>query len=124
MRSRLVRSLAFSIVTGTALLGVSFSMVVNQGSRPPLSQAYAKNPPPVGPWNLMVTFPDGSQSLSTLRFNPDGTLINYTPGHGTGTWSMTGSNQFSYQFEEQILDNQGKQIAYVDVQQQAALSAS
>src|SRR5438270_3900928 len=65
---------------------------------------------------------DGSQSPSSLRFTPGGTVINYTPGPGTGTWSMISSNQFQYQFEEQIFDSQGNQIGYVDVQQ-ATLSA-
>lgn len=124
MRLHPVRLLALGLVTGIALLGIAFGAVVHQGSRPPLSQAYAKNPPPVGRWNLIVTFPDGSQSLSSLRFNPDGTMTNYTPGPGTGTWWMTGSNQFQYQFEEQILDNQGNQTGYVDVQQQGTLAAS
>ena len=123
MRSRLVRFLAFSTVTGLALLGIGVGAVVHQGSTQPISQAHAKNAPPIGRWNLTVTFPDGSQSPSTLRFNPDGTMINYTPGPGAGTWSMTDSDQFQYQFEEQIYDNLGIQVAYVDVQQQATLSA-
>ncbi len=46
-----------------------------------------------------------------------------TPGPGTGTWSMTSSNQFQYTFTEEILDSQGTPICYVDVQQQATLSA-
>ena len=124
MRSRLVRFLAFSLVTGIALVGVGFGVVVHQGSTQHISQAHAKSPlSPIGPWNLIVTFPDGSQSPSTLRFYQDGTMINYTPGPGTGTWSMTSSNQFQYQFVEQIFDSQGNQIGYVDVQQQATLSA-
>ncbi len=123
MRSRLVRLLAFSLVTGIALFGIGFGVVVHQGSTQPISQAHAKNSAQVGQWNLTVTFPDGSQSPSSLRFNPDETTINYTPGPGTGTWSMTSSNQFQYQFEEQIYNNQGIQICYVDVQQQATLSA-
>ena len=123
MRSRLVRLLAFSLVTGIALLGMGFGVVVHPGSPPPLSQAHAKNSPPVGRWNLTVTFPDGSQSPSSLKFNQDGTMVNYTPGPGTGTWSMTSSNQFQYQFEEQIDNNLGVQTGYVDVQQQATLSA-
>jgi hypothetical protein len=124
MRSRLVRFLAFSLVTGIALLGIGFGVVGHQGSTQTISQVHAKKAlGPVGPWNLTVTFPDGSQSPSSLRLNPDGTLVNYTPGPGTGTWSMTSSNQFQYQFEEQIDDNQGNEVAYVDVQQQATLSA-
>ena len=124
MRSRLVRFLAFSLVTGIALLGVGFGVVVHQGGTASISQAHAKSfPSPVGRWNLTVTFPDGSQSPSSLRFTPGGTVINYTPGPGTGTWSMISSNQFQYQFVEQIFDSQGNQIGYVDVQQQATLSA-
>src|SRR5438105_13729918 len=85
MRSRLVRFLAFSLATGTALLGIGFGAVVHQGSTQHISQAHAKSPlGPVGLWNLTVTFPDGSQSPSTLKFHPNGTLTNYTPGPGTG----------------------------------------
>ena len=125
MRSRLVRLLAFSLVTGVALLGIGFGVVVHQGSTQPISLAHAKSSlNPIGPWNLIVTFPDGSQSPSSLRFRSDGTMVNYTPGPGTGTWSMTSSNQFQYQFEEQIDNNLGVQTGYVDVQQQATLSAN
>ena len=125
MRSRLVRFLAFSLVTGIALVGVGFGVVVHQGRTASISQAHAKSSlSPVGRWNLTVTFPDGSQSPSSLRFTPGGTVINYTPGPGTGTWSMTSSNQFQYQFEEQIDNNLGIQTGYVDVQQQATLSAN
>jgi hypothetical protein len=125
MRSRLVRLLAFSLVTGIALVGVGFGVAVHQGRTASISQAHAKSSlSPVGRWNLTVTFPDGSQSPSSLRFTPDGTVINYTPGPGIGTWSMTSSNQFQYQFVEQIFDSQGNQIGYVDVQQQATLSAN
>ena len=125
MRSRLVRFLAFSLVTGVALLGIGFGVVVHQGSTQHISHVHAKSPlSPIGPWNLIVTFPDGSQSPSSLRFNKDGTMINYTPGPGTGTWSMISSNQFQYQFEEQIYNNLGVQTGYVDVQQQATLSAN
>ena len=125
MRSRLVRFLAFSLVTGIALVGVGFGVVVHQGSTASISQAHAKSSlSPVGRWNLTVTFPDGSQSPSSLRFTRDGTVINYTPGPGIGTWSMISSNQFQYQFVEQIFDSQGNQIGYVDVQQQATLSAN
>ena len=125
MRSRLVRFLAFSLVTGIALVGVGFGVVVHQGRTAPISQAHAKSSlGPVGRWNLTVTFPDGSQSPSSLRFTPGGTVINYTPGPGTGTWSMTSSNQFQYQFQEQIDNNLGVQTGYVDVQQQATLSAN
>ena len=124
MRSRLVRLLAFSLVTGIALLGIGFGVVVHQESTQPLSQAHAKSPlSPIGPWNLIVTFPDGSQSPSSLRFYQGGTMVNYTPGPGTGTWSMTSSNQFQYQFVEQIDNTLGVQTAYVNVQQQATLSA-
>jgi len=124
MRSRFVRFLAFSLVTGIALLGIGVGAVVHQGGTQLISQAHAESgPSPVGRWNLTVTFPDGSQSPSTLRFDRDGTLINYTPGPGTGTWSMTSSNQFQYQFREQIYDKLGNQVAYVYVQQQATLSA-
>ena len=126
MRSRLVRFLAFSLVTGVALLGIGFGVVVHQGRTAPISQAHAAKDPvnPIGAWNLIVTFPDGSQSPSTLRFYQDGTMVNYTPGPGTGTWSMTSSNQFQYQFVEQIYNNLGVQTGYVDVQQQATLSAN
>ena len=125
MRSRLVRFLAFSLVTGIALVGVGFGVVVHQGSTQHISQVHAKAPlSPIGPWNLIVTFPDGSQSPSSLRFRSDGTMVNYTPGPGTGTWSMTSSNQFQYQFEEQIDNNLGVQTGYVDVQQQATFSAN
>ena len=125
MRSRLVRFLAFSLVTGIARVGVGFGVVVHQGRTASISQAHAKSSlSPVGRWNLTVTFPDGSQSPSSLRFTPDGTVINYTPGPGIGTWSMISSNQFQYQFVEQIFDSQGNQIGYVDVQQQATLSAN
>jgi hypothetical protein len=125
MRSHLVRFLAFSLVTGIALVGVGFGVAVHQGRTASISQAHAKSSlSPVGRWNLTVTFPDGSQSPSSLRFTPDGTVINYTPGPGIGTWSMTSSNQFQYQFVEQIFDSQGNQIGYVDVQQQATLSAN
>ena len=112
-------------MTGIALVGVGFGVVVHQGRTAPISQAHAKSSlNPIGPWNLIVTFPDGSQSPSSLRFNKDGTMINYTPGPGTGTWSMTSSNQFQYQFKEQIDNNLGVQTGYVDVQQQATLSAN
>lgn len=125
MRLHLVRFLAFSLVViGIALLGSGFASVVHLGGGPPLSQAYAKKTSPVGQWNLIVTFPDGSQIPSTLRFNTVGTMTNYTPGPGIGTWRMTGSNQFQYQFQEKILDKHGKQTSYVDVQQQATLSTS
>ena len=113
-------------MTGVALLGIGFGVVVHQGSTQYISQAHAVKDPlsPIGAWNLIVTFPDGSQSPSSLRFTPDGTVINYTPGPGIGTWSMISSNQFQYQFVEQIFDSQGNQIGYVDVQQQATLSAN
>ena len=126
MRSRLVRFLVFSLVTGVALLGIGFGVVVHQGSTQPISQAHAAKDPlsPIGAWNLIVTFPDGSQSPSSLKFYKDGTMINYTPGPGTGTWTMTSSNQFQYQFEEQIDNTLGIQTAYVDVQQLATLSAN
>jgi hypothetical protein len=69
MRSRLVRFLAFSLMTGIALMGVGFGVAVHQGSTQPISQVYAKSSlGPVGRWNLTVTFPDGSQSPSSLRF--------------------------------------------------------
>jgi len=125
MCSRLVRFLAFSLVTGIALVCVGFGVVVHQGGTASISQAHAKSSlSPVGRWNLTVTFPDGSQSPSSLRFTPGGTVINYTPGPGTGTWSMTSSNQFQYQFQEQIDNNLGVQTGYVVVQQQATLSAN
>ena len=66
---------------------------------------------------------DRSSEPSTLKFNNNGKLVNYTPGPGTGTWWMTSSKQFQYTFTEKILDSQGNQIAYVYVQQQATLSA-
>jgi len=97
--------------------------VVHQGGTQPLAQAHAfSSLSPVGRWNLTVTFPDGSQSPSSLRFTPDGTVINYTPGPGTGIWSMISSNQFQYSFIEEIDDSEGNEICYVDVQQQATLS--
>ena len=123
MRSRFIPLLVFSFVTGTAILGISFGVVVHQGRIQPLSQADAQSSlNPIGPWNLIVTFPDGSQSSSTMRYYQNGTLTVYTPGPGTGTWSMTSSNQFQYTFTEKILDSQGNQTGYVDVQQQATLS--
>ena len=124
MRSRLVRLLAFSLVTGIALLGLGFVVVVHPGSTPHTPRADAKDPlSPVGSWNLIVTFPDGSQNPSTMKFYQGGTLTVFTPGPGTGTWSMTSSNQFQYTFTEEILHSQGIQTGYVDVQQQATLSA-
>ncbi len=125
MRSRFVRFLMVGFVTGIALLSLSLGVLVQKGdvkAVPPAHAAGSINP--VGKWNLIVTFTaTGAQQPSTLKFDHDGGLVNYTPGPGTGTWWMTSSNQFQYTFTEQILDNLGNQIAYVYVEQQATLSA-
>lgn len=128
MRSRFVRFLVVGFVTGIALLSLSLGALVHQGDVKPISRAYADSPlNPNGQWNLIVTFMDtGAQSPSTFKLNGGptwGILVNYTPGPGMGIWRMTSSNQFQYIFIEKILDNQGNQIAYVDVQQKATLSA-
>ena len=125
MRSRFVRFLVVGFVTGIALLSLSLGVLIQKGDVKAVPPAHADGSiDPVGQWNLTVTFTaTGAQQPSTLKFGKNGSLVNYTPGPGTGTWWMTSSNQFQYTFTEKILDNQGNQIAYVYVQQQATLSA-
>jgi hypothetical protein len=121
-RSWTVRSL---VIGGVALAAVAASIFGVQAFRvSTLSKAHADSAlNPTGPWNLTVTFAGtDQQSPSTLAFYDGGWMVNYTPYQGTGTWSMTGDNQFTYSFDEQLLDNNGNKTGTVHVEQQATLS--
>ncbi len=133
MRSSLIRTLVVCTIAAVALFGVVIGVNGFHVLTPHAQKAHADAPlTPVGKWHLTVVFTQtGARQPSDIQFVADGgnvaniyggQVINYTPGPGTGYWSLAGQNQFMYQFMETIY-SYGIPVVKIYVSQTATLSA-
>lgn len=80
---------------------------------------------PVGTWSGTV-YRTGATESNELSFAPDGRVCLRTEGggRGSGTWSATGANSFTWQVDEQLYDTAGTYFGHVLIDQAAKQNRS
>ncbi len=73
---------------------------------------------PVGAWDLAATGDDGNVIETVTTFDADGTAHNNKGG--TGTWTATGADTFSYRITELIYEG-GHLVLRIEIEQDAVL---
>ncbi len=111
---------------GVVILGVAICASVFTLFSPHPFLAHADARTLEGTWNVQTYFVSGpltgQTKQGTITYAADGTLTSETDGiAGTGTWSMTSTLGFHYEFTEQIYKN-GRNVGYVTVVENGSLS--
>lgn len=80
-----------------------------------------------GKWLATVYRSDGEVERDLpFKFNTDGTLdmVNMEGERCHGTWRRTGVSEYTFDFTQPIRDDQGNQIGYIEVHQDAVVTSA